>query len=182
MNRYFIFLSILLFVFACEKKADTVVFETNEGSFTIQVNHQTTPKHAANFIKLAKEGFYEGLAIHKVIGGTLIEMGDPFSNDDDPLNDGAGDPGIPIEPELGKLSHFRGAVAAVQIKGDNSAKRSNSSQFYICLTRLKIRDGNHTVFGKVIENLEVVDKISWVPMDFSNKPKNPIIIKKVYLK
>ena len=180
MLKIFILLQFLFIMFSCTAKEDTVVIETNHGSFTMQVNHRAAPKHAANFIKLVKNGFYDGTTFHKIISGTLIQGGDPLTKDDDLLNDGLGNPGYSLDQEFGRLRHVKGAVAAVKSK--NESRKSNGSQFYICLSRIKVRDGNRTVFGKVIENLEVAERISWAAMDFQNRPKKPIQIIKAYLK
>ena len=180
MLKVIVLLQFLLLMFSCTAKEDTVVIETNHGSFTIQVNHRAAPKHAANFIKLVKSGFYDGTKFHKIINGTMIQGGDPLTKDNDLLNDGLGNPGYSIDQEFGRLRHIKGAVAAVKSKTESN--KSNGSQFYICLTRIKIRDRNRTVFGKVIKNLDVVNKMSWLSMDFENRPKKPIQIIKAYLK
>ncbi len=157
--------------------------DTNYGSFTIEVDFKEAPKHSENFIKLVKEGFYNGITFHEIVGGMLVVGGDPFTKDDEPYNDGWGGPGYTLKPEIGRLRHFKGSVAAVQVKdGANPDKNSNGSQFYICLDRIKIRDGNNTIFGKVTENIDVINKMSWANVDFNNTPKKPIIIVKAYLK
>jgi cyclophilin family peptidyl-prolyl cis-trans isomerase len=182
MTRILTLFFTLYFIWACSSYPDQVVLETNYGDITIQVNYDVAPRHSENFVKLVKEGFYDGLTFHRIIPGVLIQGGDPLSKDDDPENDGLGGPGYTIEHEFG-LRNVRGAVGAGRIKTfSTTEKSSNGSQFYICLDNMPLMDGSYTVFGKVINNIEVAEKISWEPIDFRNRPKKPVVIKHAYLK
>jgi len=173
---------VTLLLFGCKSKADLVVIETDVGNITIQVDFDHAPKHAENFVKLVKEGFYDSLMFHHIIAGTLIQGGDPNTKDDDQKNDGLGGPGYLLDQEV-VLKHLPGSVGAAQIKEPaNPQNKSNGSQFYICLKNIPIWDGNYTVFGKVVDNIEVVQKISSGPIDLYNFPKTPIYIKRAYLK
>jgi len=173
---------IIVLLLGCQSKPDLVVIETNFGNITIKVDYDKAPKHSENFVKLVKEGFYDSLTFHRIIAGTLVQGGDPYTRDDDRKNDGFGGPGYLIDQEPG-LKHIPGSVGAARIKGPaNPENKSNGSQFYICLKHIPIWDGNYTVFGKVVENIKVAEKISWEAMDLHNFPKTPIYIKKAYLK
>jgi cyclophilin family peptidyl-prolyl cis-trans isomerase len=132
-SKIILILAGLLFFGACSQKEDTVIMETNYGVIKIKVDYDHAPKHAANFIKLVKNKFYDGLQFHRVIPGFMIQGGDPLSKDDDISNDGTGGPGYTLPAEIDRI-HLRGSVAAARL-GDNvnPEKKSNGSQFYICL-------------------------------------------------
>ena len=156
-----------------------VVIMTSMGDITIQLADDKAPKHAANFRKLAKEGFYAGTTFHRVIPGFMIQGGDPNSKDDDRSNDGLGGPGYTIDAEIG-LTHDRGVIAAAR-QGDevNPTRRSNGSQFYITVAPAVFLDGQYTVFGKVVKGMDVVDKIVAVPRDRNDNPAQKVLITKV---
>jgi len=164
------------------KEKEVVVIETKFGNIVIELFDDVAPKHAENFKKLAREGFYNGTAFHRVIPDFVIQGGDPLSKDKDRNNDGRGGPGYTLPAEI-KMPHKRGFVgAARQPDNVNPEKRSNGSQFYICLKDLPHLDGNYTVFGRVIEGMDVVDKIAQVPRDKRDNPIEKVEMKKVYLK
>jgi cyclophilin family peptidyl-prolyl cis-trans isomerase len=158
-----------------------VVVETTLGNVTIQLFDDKAPKHAANFRKLVREGFYTGTTFHRVIPGFMIQGGDPNSKDNDRSNDGLGGPGYTVEAEIG-ISHDRGVIAAAR-QGDavNPQRRSNGSQFYITVAEAKFLDGQYTVFGKVVKGMEVADKIVAVPRDANDNPLEKVSIKKVII-
>jgi peptidyl-prolyl cis-trans isomerase A (cyclophilin A) len=158
-----------------------VVVQTSMGDITIKLFDDKTPKHAANFRKLAEENFYVGTTFHRVIPGFMIQGGDPNSKDNDRSNDGLGGPGYTIPAEIG-VSHDRGVVGAARL-GDavNPERRSNGSQFYITVAPAKWLDGQYTVFGKVVKGMDVVDKISKVPRDAHDNPLKKVVIEKVYI-
>jgi peptidyl-prolyl cis-trans isomerase B (cyclophilin B) len=106
--------------------------DTPHGRLVIRL-YDETPIHRDNFKRLAAEGYYDGMTFHRIIEGFMIQGGDPNSRDDDPFNDGAGDPGYTLEAEIipGRF-HRRGAVAAARTGDDvNPDRRSSGSQFYI---------------------------------------------------
>ena len=176
-------LAVFLLLFnACSQKPDTVVMETNYGPITIKVDYDNAPKHAENFIKLVKNKFYDNLQFHRVIPGFVIQGGDPLSKDDDPKNDGTGGPGYMIPAEI-NAKHLRGSVAAARM-GDrvNPEKKSNGSQFYICLQPLPQLDNKYTVFGKVIDGMDTVDKIAQVQTNPMDHPLTPVVIERAYVK
>jgi len=156
-----------------------VVIETSMGNITVQLADDKAPKHASNFRKLAKEGFYAGTTFHRVIPDFMIQGGDPNSKDNDRLNDGLGGPGYTIDAEIGLL-HDRGVIAAAR-QGDqiNPERRSNGSQFYITVAPAHYLDGQYSVFGKVVKGMDVVDKIAAVPRDRNDNPIDKVVIKKV---
>lgn len=159
-----------------------VVVETNMGKIVIKLYDKEAPQHAANFRKLAAEGFYNGCTFHRVIPNFMIQGGDPNSKDEDRSNDGQGGPGYTVSAEI-KLKHVRGAVAAAR-QGDqvNPEKRSSGSQFFICITDLPHLDaGGYTVFGQTVEGMDVVDKIVNVQRDARDNPLEKVIMTRVSL-
>jgi cyclophilin family peptidyl-prolyl cis-trans isomerase len=156
------------------KKDQLITISTPQGDIRL-VLFDETPRHKANFLKLAQSGFYNGTTFHRIIPNFMIQGGDPNSKDDDPTNDGAGSPDqkmIPAEirPEL---LHKYGAVAAART-GDmmNPERASSGSQFYIVENHngTPHLNGAYTVFGQVISGLEVVDKIANQPVVDRNRP------------
>jgi len=140
------------------------------------VLYNETPKHRDNFVKLAKAGFYDGLLFHRVIMGFMIQGGDPLSKNAKPGQAlGMGDPGYTIPAEFNAaLKHDRGALAAART--ENPTKASSGSQFYIVQPDkgAHFLDMNYTVFGKVTEGLDVIDKIAAAQKDQSDRPVKDI--------
>jgi cyclophilin family peptidyl-prolyl cis-trans isomerase len=135
------------------------VVETTKGTIKIKLYPEEAPKTVANFVKLAKSGFYNGLMWHRVEPGFVIQGGDPKSKNAKPGDEGlgTGGPGYTIPDEKNaKLKHNRGAVAMAK----SSAPDSAGSQFYIVIEKpASFLDGNYTVFGQVISGQEVAEKI-----------------------
>jgi peptidyl-prolyl cis-trans isomerase B (cyclophilin B) len=131
------------------KVAYAIVDVEGKGKFVIELNLEKAPKTAGNFIKLAEQGFYNGLTFHRVEPNFVVQGGDPNG-------DGTGGPGYTIAFEETGLKHVDGAVAMAR-KGDD--KNSAGSQFYICLGPQHRLDGDYAVFGKVIQGMDVVRKI-----------------------
>ncbi len=135
------------------------ILNTEKGSMKVQFYDDDAPNTVANFIKLSKEGFYNGLAFHRVISDFVIQGGCPYSIDMNNPRVGTGGPGYKIDCELdGELQyHDRGVMSMA-----HSGRNTGGSQFFICHSRQNTKhlDGNHTCFGKVVEGLEVIDKIS----------------------
>ena len=192
-------LSIGLIATSCgnNKKADqnnTDMAETqmHEPEFNIVTNFGTmkiklydkTPKHKENFIKLVNEKYYDGIRFHRVIEGFMIQTGDPYSRDLAMANAwGTGGPEYTIPAEfVNEYYHKKGALAAAR-KGDmaNPRKASSGSQFYIvqdeqgCLHL----DGQYTIFGEVVEGLDIIDKIAAVETDPYNRPLSDVIIESI---
>ena len=161
-------------------KDQLVTIETPQGEIKL-VLFEDTPRHRENFLKLAKEGFYDGTTFHRVIDGFMIQGGDPNTKDDDPSNDGTGNPGYTIPAEINpKHKHVRGAVAAARM-GDhmNPERASSGSQFYIVENHdgTPILDEAYTVFGQVVDGLDVVDKIAEVPKGGRDRPMSDVKMK-----
>ncbi|MGA7159733.1 MAG: peptidylprolyl isomerase [Bacteroidota bacterium] len=167
---------------AAKKAHGLVIITTSMGDITVQLADDKAPKHAANFRKLAKEGFYAGTTFHRVIPGFMIQGGDPNSKGDDRSQDGLGGPGYTIDAEIG-LTHDRGVIAAARLGDEvNPQRKSNGSQFYITVAPAKFLDGQYTVFGKVVKGMDVVDKIVAVPRDRNDNPIQKVVIKKMTVK
>ena len=162
--------------------ADVAVIETDFGDIIISFFPYVAPLHAMNFKKLAAAGYYDSTTFHRVIPGFVIQGGDILSRDDNVYNDGAGGPGYTIQAEFGRR-HVRGAVAAARSADEvNPQKRSNGSQFYICLEDQPYLDRmGYTVFGQVIRGMDVVDKIAKVKRNNRDRPIRDVIMKRVYM-
>ena len=118
------------------------------GELRIEFYPQDAPKTVENFVTLARKGFYDGLAFHRVVPDFVVQGGDPKGN-------GTGGPGYTIKAEFNKQPHVRGSVAMARSQDPDSA----GSQFYICYGPTPHLDGSYTVFGKVGSGMEHVDKI-----------------------
>lgn len=161
-----------------EKKIDAdkdyvITIKTAYGDMVVLLS-DNAPLHKANFVKLAKSGFYDSTTFHRVISGFMIQGGDTLSKDKITTNDGTGNIGYTIPAELSTgLKHRKGAIAAARI-GDayNPQRASNGSQFYIVLddqgaARL---DGQYSVFGQVVDGLDVMGKIAEQQTDNRDRP------------
>ena len=142
-----------------------------------------TPQTVANFKELAGKNFYNGLRFHRVFPSTLVQTGDPKTRWMFPWTDkdriGTGGPGYTIPAEIG-LKHVRGAVAMSRVDDNvNPAKASNGSQFYVTLAPAPKLDGKYTVFGEVLEGLDVLDAISNQQTDSNDFPLAKIVIKSI---
>ena len=146
------------------------VFEFYEGD---------APQTVANFKKLARKGFYNGLAVHRAFPHTLIQAGDPFSAHSDRSKVGTGGPGYTLPAEIHR-KHIKGAIAAARLPDKiNLTRLSNGSQFYVCLTPMPSYDGKYTVFGQVLSGMDTLDDISTKAVDSNDNPIDRIVIKSV---
>lgn len=160
---------------------------TNVGVISIELYEDTMPITAGNFIKLASEGFYDGILFHRVIPGFMIQGGDPLTKTADTSRYGTGGPGyaIPDEHVRGEhLSNVRGTISMA-----NSGPNSGGSQFFINVADNTFLDfdkepltSKHPVFGKVISGMEVIDAISQVETNERDLPLEPIKIQSVVIK
>ncbi len=131
------------------------------GAIRIQLLPELAPNTVANFEKLAREGFYDGTTFHRVIPGFMIQGGDPNTKDNDPRNDGDGGPGYFIDDEISDFPHVRGVVAMA-----NKARRNTAgSQFFIVHSESRHLDGDYTIFGRVVEGMDVVDAVTRMQID-----------------
>lgn len=158
-------------------KEERAVIETDFGRIVFRFFDQDAPNHVANFKKLASKGFYDGTSFHRVIPGFMIQGGDPLSKDEDRSNDGRGGPGYTINAEFNDRPHLRGTVSMARSRDPNSA----GSQFFICVAPAAHLDRQYTVFGQVIEGMDVVDRIVSVPRDNKDNPLEKVVMKRVYI-
>ena len=194
------------------RKDELVTITTDKGTMRF-ILFDETPKHKANFIKLAKDGFYDGLLFHRVIDDFMLQTGDPNSRNAKPTDMlGRGENGYKIPAEFNpKLYHQKGALAAA--RDNNPAKESSGCQFYIVegrkwskadLDKQAARaarkltegqrkvyekvggtphlDGSYTVFGQLVDGMDVIDKIASVDKDEKDRPKENLAMKKVSVK
>lgn len=153
---------------------------TSMGNIKIKL-YKETPLHRDNFVKLARKGYYDGLLFHRVIPGFMIQTGDPFTRDTTKVNlYGSGGPSYTIPAEIvDSLKHKKGAIAAAR-RGDsvNPERASSGSQFYIVQDAegCSHLNGQYTVFGEVVEGLNVVDNIANVETNVRDLPLYPISI------
>ena len=144
------------------------------GKIEIELYPEYAPKTCANFEKLVKEGFYDGLIFHRVISGFMIQGGDPLGN-----GMGGADENIVGEFKMNgyknDLKHTRGVISMARAYDPNSA----SSQFFIMHADAPYLDGQYAAFGKVVSGMEVVDEIAAVPTDMRDRPRFDMRMKKV---
>ncbi len=152
------------------------ILHTNKGNITIQLTDTQTPNTVANFVKLAKEGFYNGVKFHRVIQDFMIQSGDPLTKDDTAQAMwGTGGPGYKFADEIHADNHN----VAGTISMANAGPNTNGSQFFINLKDNNFLDDKHTVFGTVIEGMEVVKEIGSTAIDMLDRPTYPIVIETV---
>ncbi len=158
-----------------EPKEEIIEISTTFGNMYVWL-YKATPLHRANYLKLAKEGYYNGTTFHRNIANFVIQGGDPNSKDTDTTNDGQGGPSYTIPAEIrDTIIHDRGALAAART--NNPAKESSGSQFYICVSKSGTTGLNkqYTVYGMVMKGLEVIDLIVKQPQDpKTNRPLKDI--------
>jgi len=136
---------------------EVAVIKTSEGEMVAEFWPDVAPKTVENFKKLAKSGFYDGTAFHRVIKGFMIQGGDPLTKEESKQSRwGTGDPGYKIDAEFNKKSHERGVLSMARSQDPNSA----GSQFFICHGAPKFLDGQYTAFGKLIKGDDVLEKIA----------------------
>ena len=214
MNKSIFILAAAVFVLgACSGKKGVAeesmaVIETDFGKITVRL-YDSTPKHKENFVRLVREGYYDGLLFHRVIQGFMMQGGDPGSkNAPAGAMLGNGGPGYTVPAEIGR-KHFKGALAAARM-GDaaNPHRASSGSQFYIVQGKpvgsadlqqmaaasgvhytpeemqtyaqrggTPFLDGAYTVFGEVVEGMEVIDAICSQPCDPANRPLKDVSMK-----
>ncbi|MBL8189042.1 MAG: peptidylprolyl isomerase [Acidobacteria bacterium] len=178
LTRIVIVLALALVAGSCSKGSGGVAtIDTDFGQIKIQLDASVAPKHVENFKKLAREGFYDGLAFHRAVPGLLIQGGDPNTRSEDRSIWGMGAPGQPtVAAEFSQKPFTRGVLGAARRGNDpNSA----TSQFFICLRDNPSWTGQYTVFGEVIQGIEVVDKIASQPSDSRQLLMNKVVMKKV---
>jgi peptidyl-prolyl cis-trans isomerase B (cyclophilin B) len=162
-----------------EMSGKQAVVNTTAGTIVIDLRPDLAPNHVGYFMKLAREGAFNGTVFHRVIRLAIIQGGDPLSTDPAkaPLY-GTGGLGV-LKAEFGTERATRGAVAAVL---QSNRPDSAGSQFFICVTDQPPLDGKYTIFGRVSEGLEVVQKISEAPADAQGRPSDRIVISSVLIR
>jgi peptidyl-prolyl cis-trans isomerase B (cyclophilin B) len=166
-------------IFACSVvplKAEDVVllqFQTKGTTLkpvALELFEKDAPKHVANFKKLAASGFYSGTTVHRVLNGALVQMGDPLSKRKTMDDVGTGGPGYTLPPEI-QRKHLSGSLAMGRLPDKlNPQRRSNGSQFYIALKPLTELDGTDTVFGQVLQGLDVLQEMGKTATDTNDTP------------
>jgi len=153
-----------------EAMSSTAVMHTNHGDITLELFDEDAPKTVDNFKKLAGDDFYNGVIFHRVIKDFMIQGGDPTGT-------GRGGPGYTFEDEINDNKVVRGALAMA-----NAGPNTNGSQFFIVTTdAAPWLDGKHTVFGHVVDGMDVVDKIEGSDTDQNDRPRADAVIQRVSL-
>jgi len=148
----------------------TAVMHTSEGAITLELFDEDAPQTVQNFKRLAADGFYDGVIFHRIIKDFMIQGGDPTGT-------GTGGPGYTFEDELNPNKVVRGALAMA-----NAGPNTNGSQFFIVTTpEAPWLDGKHTVFGRVTDGMDVVDRIENADTDARDRPRADITIDGVEL-
>ncbi len=159
-----------------EVKNMNIVMKTNKGDIELVLFGDDAPKTVANFTKLASEGFYDGTKFHRVIKGFMIQGGDPLSKDDaQAARWGTGGPGYSFEDEI----HANNVNAVGTIAMANSGPNTNGSQFFINVSDNNFLDPKHTVFGRVVNGMDVVSAIENTPTGEADRPLEPMVIESI---
>jgi cyclophilin family peptidyl-prolyl cis-trans isomerase len=146
----------------------SATMQTTEGPIVFELFDQDAPKTVENFRKLSSEGFYDGLAFHRVIKDFMIQGGCPEGT-------GTGGPGYTFEDEINPHKVVRGALAMA-----NAGPNTNGSQFFIVTAgACEWLDGKHTVFGAVSDGMEVVDRLEAVQTDATDRPLDAVAIESI---
>jgi peptidyl-prolyl cis-trans isomerase B (cyclophilin B) len=142
--------------------------QTNHGAIEVELFDEDAPKTVENFTKLARDGFYNGVIFHRVIPDFMIQGGDPTGT-------GSGGPGYQFEDEANQHPVVRGALAMA-----NAGPNTNGSQFFIVTAEATPwLDGKHTVFGRVTSGMDIVDAISSLETDASDRPRDEVRMESV---
>ena len=148
---------------------------TGEGDIVVGLFQEKAPEHVENFLKLCREGFYDGTKFHRVVAGFMIQGGDPNTKQVDFATWGQGGPGYKVSVETNDLYHFEGVLAAAKMPGETE---SSGSQFYITTGTPHHLDGQHVVYGTVIEGMDVVKDIEGGAIEDPQtaRPEKPVEI------
>ncbi len=161
------------------KVSNTVIFKTSMGEIEILLSPEKAPKTVENFRKLTQSGFYNATKFHRVIKDFMIQGGDPFSKDNDAqARWGTGGPGYQFADEINDQKLIQGVLAMA-----NAGPNTNGSQFFIVTAKATPwLDGRHTVFGRVVNGMDVVNKIGVVPTGQNDVPKIPVVVESIIFK
>lgn len=153
-----------------------IILHTNRGDITIEMMETDAPNTVANFVKLAREGFYDGVKFHRVIKNFMIQGGDPLTKDDTQENRwGTGGPGYTFSDEI----HAHNKNVAGTISMANAGPNTNGSQFFINTADNTFLDTKHTVFGTVTAGMDVVSAIEGSVTAAGERPVESIVIERV---
>jgi cyclophilin family peptidyl-prolyl cis-trans isomerase len=167
-------LIVVLFLMGCmggkEMGNPKAIFETSKGQFTVELFEDKAPKTVQNFVNLTEKGFYDGLTFHRIIKDFMIQGGDPNG-------DGSGGPGYTIDDEIHpELRHDGPGILSM---AKTSAPNTGGSQFFITTVPTPHLDNKHSVFGKVVDGMDIIKNIEGVEVGFGDVPKVPVIMLKV---
>lgn len=157
---------------------------TTKGTMVATFVPEQAPRHVRNFLLLAQQGFYDGVAFHRIVRNFMVQAGCPHSRQGATGVPGTGGPGHTVPAEFSDLPHHRGVLSMARGPDVNSA----GSQFFVVLAdHARHLDGQYTVFGKLEEGLDVLDAIGSVDCDFGptgerSKPKERVVIHKIELR
>ena len=146
---------------------EVAVISTTEGDMVVRFWPDVAPKTVENFKKLAKEGFYDGTAFHRIVKGFMIQGGDPLSKSENDMV-GTGGPGYKIKAEFNDKPHVRGVLSMARSQHPDSA----GSQFFVCLADAPFLDKQYTAFGQVVKGDDVLGKIGETPTTRSGGGEN----------
>ena len=162
MKRILLFaLTACAATLACTRADDVAVIKTTDGTMVAEFWPKEAPGTVANFLKLARSGFYNGTAFHRIVPGFMIQGGDPLTKD--PANEssfGSGGPGYTIKAEFNAHKHVRGVLSMARTSDPDSA----GSQFFLMLGDAPFLDGKYTTFGQLIKGDDVLAKIARTPI------------------
>ena len=144
-----------------------------QGEIVLSFFPDVAPNHVANFIKLAKDKFYDGTTFHRVIPGFMIQGGDPNSKTPDRASHGMGGPGHRVQAEFNSKPHKRGTLSMARSNDPDSA----GSQFFICVADANFLDWKYTAFGEVVSGMEVADKVVNMKRDGRDNPLERVEVK-----
>jgi cyclophilin family peptidyl-prolyl cis-trans isomerase len=178
--RYLLIAAMVLLACGVQKERDVVAKKSgvthmniavkDYGTIVIELLPDAAPKNVKNIIELADKGFYNNLIFHRVINGFVIQGGCPNG-------DGTGDPGYEIDDEISpQEKHLKGTVAMA-----NRGPNTNGSQFYICLEPQPRLDGRYTIIGRVVQGMDVIDRIGNVKTGQYDKPLADVVMEKVWI-
>ena len=162
-----------------ESQTDVRVrIETDAGDMTVEFFQDKAPKHVANFVALARDGFYDGTRFHRVISGFMIQGGDPNTKDGASGAWGTGGPGHRVNAEFNDVHHERGVLSMARSADPNSA----GSQFFICHGEAAFLDGQYTAFGRLVDGFDALDAIATAqckPGGEGSTPVEPVQVRRM---
>jgi cyclophilin family peptidyl-prolyl cis-trans isomerase len=176
MKKVILILMLIVLITGCGGNSKMMI-ETNMGNMEFELFDSKVPKTVDNFIKLSKEGFYDGVRFHRVIKDFMIQSGDPISKDVTKKDRwGTGGPGYDIKDEFdSSLTHDKKGVLSMANAGPNTG----GSQFFVTLTPTPWLDNHHSVFGVLTSGEDVLDKIGSLQVDDRDRPLEDVIVKKI---